>query len=186
MGPSLPWMLCLDTQGSTPGWTWFPVGHASRTPKAFSRLKGENSTKYSKRNPCLCLWANLASESPFQEASTGHQPPSSQAAPSVLVREAAGQTAPRPVLRTGRSLAQMPCRRLDVGSAPEAPGRSPREAAGVRGAQRTLPALPLYAAFTTVPPLMLIYEQEDADRQLAIGCAALSWRMYFSSTGNHF
>lgn len=64
----------------------------------------------------------------------------------------AGQTAPRPVLRTGRSLAQMPCRRLDVGSAPEAPGRSPREAAGVRGAQRTLPALPLYAAFTTVPP----------------------------------
>lgn len=56
----------------------------------------------------------------------------------------------------------------------------------MRGAQRTLPALPLYAAFTTVPPLMLIYEQEDADRQLAIGCAALSWRMYFSSTGNHF
>ena len=76
MGPSLPWMLHLDMQGSTPRRTWFPVGHASHTPKAFYRLKGENPTKYSKRKPCLCLWANLASESPFQEASTGHQPPS--------------------------------------------------------------------------------------------------------------
>ena len=117
MGPSLPWMLCLDTQGSTPGWTWFPVGHASRTPKAFSRLKGENSTKYSKRNPCLCLWANLASESPFQEASTGHQPPSSQAAPSVLVRRHHVQSCARAVLwprcPVGDWMSGVPLKRLE-------------------------------------------------------------------------
>lgn len=35
-------------------------------------------------------------------------------------------------------------RRLGAGSSPEAPGRSQREAAGARGAQRTPPALPLY------------------------------------------
>lgn len=94
VGPSLPWMLCSDTQGSTPGWTWFPVGHASRTPKAFSRLNGENSTKYNKENRvCVCgqTWPPKA---PFRRRLQGTRYRPSEATPSVLVRETAGQTAP--------------------------------------------------------------------------------------------
>ena len=94
VGPSLPWMLRSDIQGSTPGWTWFPVGHTSRTPKAFSRLNGENSTNYNKENRvCVCgqTWPPKA---PFRKRLQGTRYRPSEATPSVLVRETAGQTAP--------------------------------------------------------------------------------------------
>ena len=72
----------------------------------------------------------------------------------------------------------------------EAPLKRPEGASGRqqgRGVPSELhPRCPCTGSIPHGPPQMLIYEQEDTDRQLTIGCTALSWRMYFSSTGNRF
>lgn len=154
-------------------------GPLVRTRNAFSRLKGENSTKYSKRKPCLCLWANLASESPFRKHRQGlsHRPPKPPVSAGQEELPDGTTSSPTRAALWPRS----PVGRLEVGVPLK---RLEGAHGGGRGAGRPANSAcaALHAVSTTVP-LMLIYEQEDADRQPAMGCAALSWRMYSAQQG---